>query len=82
MITRLDRYQTRDGVVHNTSAKAISHCLEKAHLSLIEILKNANVEQPYRVAQRIVSRLYETKNADSLLNIAAYIKDVITDLEE
>ena len=70
---KLEMYETKDRIKHDTKEKAESHCLNKAHLILNEILKNTNCEAPYRISQQIIENF---NNHKELKKVVYWLIDI------
>jgi hypothetical protein len=68
------RYKTSDHVEHATAEKAESHCLNKAHILLTNILRDIGVENPYAYAQKVIDN--DLHKAD-LRSVIAWLDDSI-----
>lgn len=74
----LQKYQTKDGVIHNSQESAESHALSHAHTELKDIFEQAvpAVPNAYAITQKIIMLVIKDKNArKKLKEFIAWMED-------
>ena len=72
-------YRTIDNKSHRTPEKAESHCLEQAHLILLQIFQDAGIDSAYKYSQDVIA---DSISRSKLKSIVGWLEDINPDEED